>query len=193
MINIGIILGSTRPNRVGGQVADWVNSVAASRTDAAFTLIDLADQGLPHLDEPNSPMFRQYQHDHTKAWSKIIDELDGFVFVTAEYNHGIPGGLKDGMDYLFHEWSNKAVGIVSYGIYGGMGAAYQLRHICGQLGMADVARVVSLNLRFEFENYSVFRPTEAHVAELNLVLDQVVSWSAALAPLRSQATSSVAG
>lgn len=187
MINIGIILGSTRPNRVGAQVADWVNATAAARSGASYSLIDLADQNLPHLDEPNSPLFRQYQHDHTRQWSKIIDRLDGFVFVTAEYNHGIPGGLKDAIDYLFHEWGNKAAGIVSYGIAGGTGAAFQLRQICGQLAVADVSRQLSLNLRFEFENYSVFRPTEAHVGELNLVLDQVEAWSAALAPLRSSA------
>jgi NAD(P)H-dependent FMN reductase len=187
MINIGIILGSTRPNRVGRQVADWVHATASARTSATYSLIDLAEQDLPHLDEPNSPLFRQYQHDHTWEWSKIIDRLDGFVFVTAEYNHGIPGALKDAIDYLFHEWSNKAAGLVSYGIAGGNGAAFQLRQICGQLGIADVSRQVALNLRFEFENYSVFRPTEAHVGELNLVLDQLEAWSTALAPLRAAA------
>lgn len=185
MINIGIILGSTRPNRVGRQVAEWVRTSAMARADANYELIDLVDQRLPHLDEPNSPLFRQYQHDHTKAWSERIDRLDGFVFVTAEYNHGIPGVLKDAIDYLFHEWTNKAAGVVSYGIAGGTGAAFQLRQICGQLGIADVSRQLPLNLRFEFESYSVFKPTESHLGELNLVLDQVVSWSTALAPLRS--------
>jgi len=185
MINIGVILGSTRPDRVGQQVAHWVATTAAARSDAAFELIDLRDQRLPHLDERASPLFRRYEHDHTLAWSKIIDRLDGFVFVTPEYNHGIPGVLKDALDYLFHEWTNKAAGIVSYGISGGTGAAFQLRQICGQLGVADVSRQLALNLRFEFEDHRVFHPTQAHVGELTLVLDQVVSWSTALAQLHA--------
>lgn len=185
MINIGIILGSTRPNRLGGQVAEWVAEQASARTDAGFELLDLRDHQLPHLDEPLSPLLGQYQHDHTKAWAETIARFDGYVFVTAEYNHGIPGALKDAIDYLAAEWQNKAAGVVSYGIAGGTGAAFQLRQICGQLGMADVSRQLQLNLRFEFENYSLFKPTDGHAAQLDELLDQVVSWSTALAGLRA--------
>ncbi|QGN34578.1 NADPH-dependent FMN reductase [Microlunatus sp. Gsoil 973] len=192
MIDIAIILGSTRPNRNGAQVAEWVSSVASTRTDAAFELIDLRDHRLPHLDEPLSPLLGQYQNDHTKAWAETIARFDGYVFVTAEYNHGLPGALKDAIDYLGAEWANKAAGIVSYGVSGGTGAAFQLRQICGQLGIADVSRQLPLNLRFEFENYSVFTPTAGHSGDLNTLLDQVISWSTALAALRAGADMRVA-
>ena len=66
MNRIGIILGSTRPNRRGEDVANWVYEVAARRDDAGFELVDLRDYTLPHLDEPLSPAKRQYQHDHTR-------------------------------------------------------------------------------------------------------------------------------
>ncbi|RNL64306.1 NAD(P)H-dependent oxidoreductase [Nocardioides marmoriginsengisoli] len=187
MLKIGIILGSTRPNRVGAQVAAWVQEHASRRGDATYELVDLLDHPLPLLDEPLSPMLGQYQHEHTVAWAGTIAPYDGLVFVTPEYNHGLPGSLKNAIDYLHAEWRNKAVGIVSYGVAGGTGAAAQLRQICGQLGMADVSRQVVLNLHTDFENYSVLQPNEAHVALLGSTLDQLVDWSAALAHLRVEA------
>ncbi|MFL6061142.1 MAG: NADPH-dependent FMN reductase [Marmoricola sp.] len=186
MTRIAIILGSTRPGRVGDQVGRWVLETAAARRDVEVVLIDLREQALPHLDEPYSPMLGRYQHEHTRAWARMIAGFDGFVFVTPEYNQGIPGALKDAIDYLHAEWADKAAGIVSYGVAGGASAAGQLRRICGQLGMADVSRHVVLNLHHDFEAYSLFGPTEQHASALTQLLDQVITWSTALAPLRSE-------
>src|SRR5437764_12365541 len=94
MTRIGIILGSTRPNRNGEQVAHWVLEVASRRHDADFELLDLRDYPLPHLDEPLPPSFGQYQNEHTKQWAATIASFDGFVIVTPEYNHGTSGVLK---------------------------------------------------------------------------------------------------
>jgi len=187
MIKIGIILGSTRPNRNGEQVAKWVYETAALRSDADFELVDLRDYPLPHLDEPLPPSMGQYQNDHTKEWSDKIASFDGFVIVTPEYNHSTSGVLKNAIDYLYAEWNNKAVGFVSYGAVGGARAAEQLRLISGELQMADVRQQVALSLLTDFENYSVFKPSAYHVAALNTLLDQVVAWSSALAPLREPA------
>ncbi|MGW5277470.1 NADPH-dependent FMN reductase [Streptomyces sp. NPDC004044] len=188
MTKIGIILGSTRPNRVGDQVAAWVHDGASSRTDAEFELVDLRDHRLPHLDEPLSPMLGRYQHEHTKMWASTIASYDGYVFVTPEYNHSTSGVLKNAIDFLHAEWHNKAVGLVSYGITGGRGAAAQLRQVCGQLGMADVPRQVVLSLHTDFENFTVFKPNEHGAAALTGLLDEVVAWSTALAPLRAAST-----
>jgi NAD(P)H-dependent FMN reductase len=187
MTRIGIILGSTRPNRNGEQVAKWVYETAALRSDADFELVDLRDYPLPHLDEPLPPSMGQYQNDHTKEWSDKIASFDGFVIVTPEYNHSTSGVLKNAIDYLYAEWNNKAVGFVSYGAVGGARAAEQLRLISGELQMADVRQQVALSLLTDFENYSVFKPSAYHVAALNTLLDQVVAWSSALAPLREPA------
>jgi len=187
MTRIGIILGSTRPNRNGEQVATWVYETAALRSDADFELVDLRDYPLPHLDEPLPPSMGQYQNDHTKEWSDKIASFDGFVIVTPEYNHSTSGVLKNAIDYLYAEWNNKAVGFVSYGAVGGARAAEQLRLISGELQMADVRQQVALSLLTDFENYSVFKPSAYHVAALNTLLDQVVAWSSALAPLREPA------
>jgi NAD(P)H-dependent FMN reductase len=185
MTRIGIILGSTRPNRNGEQVAKWVLDVASRRDDAEYELVDLRDYPLPHLDEPIPASMRQYQNDHTKQWAEKIASFDGYVFVTPEYNHSTSGVLKNAIDYLFHEWANKAMGVVSYGGVGGARAAEHLRLIAGELQMADVRQQVAISLLHEFENFSVFTPTDFLVGALNTQLDQVVAWSNALAPLRA--------
>jgi NAD(P)H-dependent FMN reductase len=186
MTRIGIILGSTRPNRNGEQVAKWVYDIATKRSDATFELVDLRDYPLPHLDEAIPPSLGQYQNDHTKKWAEKIASFDGFVMVTPEYNHSTSSVLKNAIDYLYAEWNNKAVGFVSYGSVGGARAAEHLRLIAGELQMADVRQQVALSLMTEFENYTVFKPGEYNRAALDTLLDQVVAWSAALAPLRAQ-------
>jgi NAD(P)H-dependent FMN reductase len=187
LCRIGIILGSTRPNRNGEQVAQWVFDIATERTDAEFELVDLRDYPLPHLDEPNRPSLGQYAHEHTKEWAQKIASFDGFVFVTPEYNHGTSGVLKNAIDYLYAEWNNKAAGFVSYGSVGGARAAEHLRLVAGSLQMADVRQQVALSMITEFENLSVFKPGDYNVGALHTLLEQVIAWSTALAPLRQSA------
>jgi NAD(P)H-dependent FMN reductase len=183
MIRIGVILGSTRPNRNGEQVAKWVYDWASRRSDAEFELVDLRDYPMPHLEEP--PLFGQYQHPHTRAWADKIASFDGFVMVTPEYNHSTSGVLKNALDSVYVEWNNKAAGFVSYGGVGGARAAEQLRLICGALQMADVSQQVTLPLLTEFENHTIFKPGDYNAVALETLLDQVVTWSTALAPLRA--------
>jgi NAD(P)H-dependent FMN reductase len=186
-IQIGIILGSTRPNRNGEQVARWVFDIASRREDAEFELIDLRDYPLPHLDEALPASFGQYQNEHTRQWADKIASFDGFVIVTPEYNHGTSGVLKNAIDYLYAEWNNKAVGFVSYGAVGGARAAEHLRLVAAELQMADVRQQVALSLFTEFENFSVFKPSEFSARALDALLDQVIAWSTALSVLRKPA------
>src|SRR5881275_857894 len=166
MTRIGVILGSTRPGRKGAQVADWVME-HARRSDAQFELIDLADYPLPHLDEPLPPSMGQYQNAHTQKWAATIGRFDGYIFVTPEYNHGTSGVLKNAIDFLYAEWNNKAMGVVSYGAAGGARAVEHLRLVAGELQLADVRQQVTLSLITEFENYSVFRPGDYNLPALN--------------------------
>jgi NAD(P)H-dependent FMN reductase len=185
MIRIGIILGSTRPNRGGEQVAAWVYDTASRRSDAEFELIDLRDHPLPHLDEPLPPSMGQYRNEHTRRWSATIASFDGFIVVTPEYNHSTSAVLKNALDYLYAEWNNKAAGFVSYGLAGGARAAEHLRLVCAELQLADVRQQVTLSLLTDFENYTIFKPTGSHAAWLDTLVDQVIAWSTALAPLRN--------
>jgi NAD(P)H-dependent FMN reductase len=181
---IGIILGSTRPGRRGEPVAKWVFEAASARPDADFELIDLADCPLPHLDEPLPASMGQYQNEHTREWAATISRFDGFVFVTPEYNHSTSGVLKNAIDFLYAEWNNKAMGVVSYGVVGGARAAEHLRLIAGELQMAAVRTNVALSLFTEFENFTEFKPGAQQSQGLGTLLDQVIAWSEALAPLR---------
>ncbi|QKV78082.1 NAD(P)H-dependent oxidoreductase [Amycolatopsis sp. Hca4] len=184
MTKIGIVLGSTRPGRIGDQVAQWVHERAARREDAEFTVIDLRDHPLPHLEDP--PGFSgQYDDPRTRAFAAVVASCDGFVFVTPEYNHSLPGVLKNALDHVYVEWNTKAAGFVSYGGVGGARAVEQLRLVCGALQLADVTPQVTLPLATEFDLGTVFAPGEHQFAALDTLLGHVVAWSAALAPLRA--------
>ncbi|MGO4384515.1 NADPH-dependent FMN reductase [Specibacter sp. RAF43] len=185
MTRIGIILGSTRPNRKGEQVALWALETAQARRDAQFELVDLRDYPLPPLDEAMPPSFGKYQQEHTRRWAQKVSSFDGFVVVTPEYNHSTSGVLKNALDFLFGEWNNKAVGFISYGVNGGVRAVEHLRVMASELMMADVRTQVALSFATDFENRTQFKPGAHNLLALNKMLDQVISWSQALAPLRS--------
>lgn len=176
-LNIGIILGSTRPGRVSPQVGAYVKGIADERGDANFEIVDLADFDLPFLGASEGA-------ERIQAWSDKLNSLDGFVFVVAEYNHSITGVLKNALDLARDEWHNKAAGIVSYGSTGGARAAEHLRGILGELSIADVRNHPTFSLFHDFENFSTFKPADMHKDLVNAMLDQVVSWSGALKTLR---------
>lgn len=184
MIRIAIVLGSTRPGRLGKAVADWVDARASERGDATFDVLDVADFDLPLLDEPMPPSLGRYSLGHTKAWSEAVDGFDGYIFVTGEYNHSIPGALKNAVDYLYKEWNNKAAGFVSYGSSGGIRAVEHFRAVAAELQMADVRAQVALPLATEFANYRTFIPTAAAERSLQALFDQVIAWAGALKILR---------
>jgi NAD(P)H-dependent FMN reductase len=183
-LTVGIILGSTRPNRKGEAVGQWVHALAATRDDADFELVDVKDFNLPLLDEPIPPSQGKYSQPHTKKWAATIDSFDAFVFVTPEYNHSTSGALKNAIDFLYKEWNNKAAGFVSYGSAGGVRAVEHLRLIMAELQVADVRAQVALSLATDFENYSTFKPAPQHERTLKQMLDQVLAWGAALKAVR---------
>jgi len=191
-LKIGIIIGSTRPGRNGAQVAEWVAALASERTDATFELVDLLDYNLPHLDEAVPASMGQYANEHTRNWAEKVASFDGYIFVTPEYNHSTSGALKNAIDFVYGEWNNKAAGFVSYGANGGTRAVEHLRLIVGELQIADVRHQVAFSLHTDFENYSVLKAGPQHAANLSIMLDQLVSWSGALAGTRAVAVEEAA-
>ena len=183
MLKVGIITGSTRPNRKSLDVAKWVLEAARTRSDAEYELVDIKDFELPLLDEPMPPSLGQYQQPHTKRWAAKIDSLDAFVFVSPEYNHGIPGVLKNAIDFLFAEWNHKAAGFVSYGAAGGARAVEQLRLVLAEVHVATVRAQVLLSMVSDFEHFTTFKPSSHHEKSMGTVLDQVVTWGGALKQL----------
>ena len=184
MLKVGIITGSTRPNRKSPDVAKWVLEAARKRSDAEYDLVDIKDFGLPLLDEPMPPSMGKYQERHTKRWAAKIASLDAFVFVSPEYNHGIPAALKNAIDLLFAEWNHKAAGFVSYGGAGGARAVEQLRLVLAEVHVATVRAQVLLSMMTDFQNFTTFKPQPHQEKSVGTVLDQVVAWGGALKQLR---------
>ncbi|WP_331744516.1 NAD(P)H-dependent oxidoreductase [Kitasatospora sp. NBC_01300] len=183
-LKIAVILGSTRPGRNGKAVADWVIDRAGARAGVEYEPVDLADWPLPFMDEPLPPSMGQYQGEHTKAWAAKVAEFDGYVFVTPEYNHSIPGVLKNALDFAYAEWNNKAAAFVSYGTLGGVRAVEHLRSIASALQLAHVNQQLSFSLYSDFEQLSLFKPGEHHDAAATRLFEQLEAWSAAMKTLR---------
>jgi NAD(P)H-dependent FMN reductase len=186
LLKVAIIVGSTRPGRKGEAVATWAHEIAQKRADADFTLLDLASFELPLLDEPMPAASGSYSHPHTRRWSAAIASFDGYVFVTPEYNHGTSGALKNAIDFLYSEWTDKAAGFIGYGYTMGARAIESLRLVMASLQVATVRPQVGLSLFADFERGAVFKPTEIQEKNLNTVLDHVIAWSGALNVLRKQ-------
>ncbi len=109
------------------------------------------------------------------------------MFVTPEYNHSVAPALANALSYLNAEFANKAAGIVSYGSAYGVRAVEHLRGILSELQVAHVQKTGMFSLFTDFENFSVFKPTEMQAASLAPVLDQLVPWTAAMKSVREAA------
>ena len=145
MLNLKIIIASTRPGRKAPAIADWFYGIAVKHTDFNVEVLDLAKINLPFLDEPEHPRFQKYQHQHTKDWSAIITPADAFVIVTSEYNYGYPATIKNALDFLSKEWAYKAVGFVSYGgVSGGTRAVQMLKQVITALDMMPISMAVHI-------------------------------------------------
>ena len=181
-----IIIGSTRPGRTGPSVAAWVAARAEEHGGFDVRVTDLAELNLPLLDEPNHPRLAQYTKQHTRDWSALVAASDAFIFVTPEYNYGFNAALKNAIDYLFNEWQHKAAGIVSYGgVAAGTRATQMLKQVLTALKVMPVPEAVNIPFVAQhLDEDKRFKSTELIDASATMMLDEVLRWTEALAPLR---------
>jgi NAD(P)H-dependent FMN reductase len=132
---VAVIVGSTRPTRICAGIAAWARDAIADGSELSYELLDLAEINLPFLDEPLKAALHQYAHEHTRAWSRLIESYDGFLFVFPQYNWGYPGVLKNALDYLYDEWHGKPASFLTYGTRGGSKAAAQFACVLNGLHM----------------------------------------------------------
>ena len=181
-----IIIGSTRPGRVGPSVAAWITERANDHGGFDVQVTDLAELNLPMLDEPNHPRLRQYTRQHTWDWSALVEASDAFIFVTPEYNHGFCAPLKNAIDYLLAEWQHKPAGIVSYGgVSAGTRATQMLKQVLNSVKIVPVVEAV--NIPFVAQHLDEdrrFKSTELIDASATAMLDEVLKWTESLAGLR---------
>jgi NAD(P)H-dependent FMN reductase len=181
-----IIIGSTRPGRVGLAVADWIIDRARAQGDFEVRVADLAEQNLPMFDEPKHPRFGQYTHQHTKDWSAVVAPADAFICVIPEYNYGFNAATKNAIDYLHREWLNKPAGIVSYGgVAAGTRAGQMLKQVFSALKIVPVTD--SVNIPFVHEKLDEdgrLKPNEIMEGAATAMLGELARWSQAVRPLR---------
>src|SRR5450432_602242 len=185
MSKLSVVIGSTRPGRVGLPVGQWFFERAKGHGAFEVDLVDLKDLNLPLIDEPKHPKLEQYEHEHTKAWSAIVKASDAFVFVTPEYNFSASPALLNALDYLFYEWAYKAAGFVSYGgVAGGMRSVQMLKQPLSVLKVVGIPESVTITFFSQLMENGTFKGSEPLEKAAVTMLDELHRWTGALATLR---------
>jgi NAD(P)H-dependent FMN reductase len=184
MPKLQIIVVSTRDGRAGLPVAEWFAGRAQAHGGFEVDFVDLREMALPLFDEPKHPRFRQYEHEHTKRWSARVASADAFVFVTPEYNYGVPPSLINALDYLVAEWAYKAAGFVSYGgPSGGVRSVQMAKMVLTSLKVVPLPEAVSIPFFTKLIADGKFDGT-AQEAPAKTMLDELLRWTNALRALR---------
>ncbi|QQA42531.1 NADPH-dependent FMN reductase [Pelagovum pacificum] len=184
-LKLKIIHGSTRPGRKGLPVTRWIEGLARDVDGFDVEFVDLADVGLPLLDEAAHPAMQNYEHAHTKSWSNIVSDADAFVFVIPEYNYFPPAVVVNAVQTLLKEWSKKPAGIVSYGgVSGGLRATQVLRTLLANVDMVPLTKTVPLPFFATHIEGETFTPTEPMSEGAGIMLAELLRWAEALKPMR---------
>jgi NAD(P)H-dependent FMN reductase len=180
---IAVIIGSTRPGRIAPGIAEWVRTALQEGSGLSYELIDLAEINLPFLDEPVMAALGTYEHEHTRAWSRLISGYQGFVFVFPQYNWGYPAPLKNALDFLYGEWRDKPATLVTWGTRGGNRAAQQIGQVLSGLHMRPVEHHLEVVITEDDvdENWqlrdleAIMRPYAEHLRSIDLQLTEAVT------------------
>jgi len=191
MLKVGLIIGSTRPNRFADVPARWIREGAAARSDLEIEVLDLREQNLPFFAEAASPSATNgvYSHPAAEAWRRKIGRCDAFIATVAEYNHGPTGVLKNAFDSAYLEWNRKPIAFVGYG---GVGAARAIEHLRGiaiELQMAPIKAEV--NIGYEpfvgvLKQGRSLDDFEFLVRSRTALFDELVWWGEALKAARER-------
>jgi len=198
-MKIQIIIGTTRQNRFSEKAASFIYQEAQKIKDIEFELLDLRDYPLPFFDEAVTPSRfeqtgHQYKNETARKWVKKVGEADGYIIVTAEYNHGYPAVLKNALDYTFKEWNKKPVGFVGYGNVGGARAIEQLRQVAVELDMLPIRNAIHIPspvyLAVMKENAPVnpelFQPLRAPIDRVGTFFTELIWATKTLKPAREE-------
>jgi NAD(P)H-dependent FMN reductase len=194
-VKIAVIVGTTRAARFGHKPARRIADIASQREDMAVELLDLREYPMPFFDEVASNAWVPSENEVARRWQKKVAEFDGYIFVSAEYNRGVPAALKNALDYAYPEWNKKPAAFVGYGSLGAARAIEQLRLIAIELQMAPIRTGVHI----QGADFMAVWKGGKDVAELSYLpqnatdmLDQLVWWTNALKAAREQPAVSAA-
>lgn len=183
MLNLKIIVGSTRPGRAADLVVPWVRAHADASNAFDIEMLDLRDWGLPMFTETfqtlGDPRDPTYSQPLVKRWNATVAEADAVLFITPEYNHSIPAVLKNAIDTLFFSFAlrHKPAAFVAYsmGAVGGARAVEHLAHIAIEAEMVPLRNsvlVANVQSAFNADGEAADRATSAAMT----VLLQDLQW-----------------
>jgi NAD(P)H-dependent FMN reductase len=188
---IAVIIGSTRPTRFADTPAQWILKQAQARDDMEVELVDLRDHAMPFFDEMASNMWMPSQNPAAVRWQQTIGRFDGYIFVVAEYNHSIPGVLKNALDQAYKEWNRKPFTAIGYGSTGAARAIEHLRSISVELQMVSTHAAVHLGGGDFMSVHPMFGKKQIQDIEAVLLpsaktaLDELVWWAKATMAARA--------
>lgn len=190
-LSIGVIISTTRRARFADKPTQWIMNHFDGRADIAAEVVDLRDYPFPFFDEVTSPAYAPPASIVARQWAAKIDQFDGFVFITAEYNHSIPGILKNALDYSSREFNRKPAAFIGYGGVGAARAIEQLRLICIELQLAPIRTAVHISM----EQYLAIDKEEKQVGDFDhlntsaaTMISDLVWWGEALTIARHKQT-----
>ena len=194
-VKVAVIVSTTRAARFGHKPAEGIADIASQRDDMVVEVLDLREYPMPFFDEVASNAWVSSQNEVAQRWQKKVAEFDGYIFVSAEYNRGVPAVLKNALDDAYPEWNKKPAAFVGYGSVGAARAIEQLRLIAIELQMAPIRTGVHI----QGADFMAVWKGGKDVAELSYLpqnatdmLDQLVWWTNALKVAREQPAVSAA-
>jgi NAD(P)H-dependent FMN reductase len=186
---IAIIISTTREGRFGDRPTQWLLDLAATRGGAVFEVVDLRVYPLPFFNEPASPAYVPHENAIARSFGSKIAEFDGYIFITAEYNHGIPAVLKNALDHVYSQFTRKPIAFIGYGGVGAARAVEQLRLVAVELQAAPLRNAVHIGLA-EFigllQQGKAFSDYSYLEQSANLMLDDLIWWTNALKKAREE-------
>src|SRR5581483_1484779 len=178
MPTLTVILASVREGRVCEPVSNWFVEKAKAHGKFDVQVADLKVLDLPILNEPHHPRLKKYVHESTKQWSAIVGGSDAFVFVMPEYNYSTSPALVNALDTVYHEWTYKPVGFVSYGgVSGGLRAIQTTKLMVTSFKMVPMLEVVAIPFVQQLMENGVFKSNETHDKAAPVMLDEMWRWS----------------
>jgi NAD(P)H-dependent FMN reductase len=189
MLKLHVITVSTRPTRIGPKISKWFHDFVCEEYADSFDteLVDLADFGLPVFNEPKHPRLGEYEHEHTKAWSRSVDAADAFAFVSPEYNYGPPPSFVNAVTYLSNEWQYKPAAFVSYGgVAAGLRGAQMEKLLLTTLKVVPLQESVPIPMVAQHFEDDEFVAKDIHHQSVRLLMPELLKWATALKTMRDE-------
>jgi NAD(P)H-dependent FMN reductase len=193
-LKLNIIIGTVRQGRAADPVARWVAERATEHAAFEVEIFDLRDWPFPYFAEGVETVgdFSDptYSDPIVKAWNQKQKEADAVMFITAEYNHSIPGFLKNAIDNVFVSFAfrNKPAAFVGYsgGIAAGVRAVEHLAQVAIEAEMVPPRNnilIPQVHTAFDADG----RPTNpAAECSMAITLDDLAWWARLLAGARAE-------